>query len=297
MRKGFKVILIIAVCFIAAAVIAFFAAFAVSGFRFENMFPWHRAQDQGREVQLDIEDSINSVEIKTTADDVILKKASGAKTHIEYTEREKAPYDISVKNGTLYITQQDQEIDWKNINEFLPNILSELENAIEYESSQIVIYLPDQIYTDLTIANVSGKIVSEDTFSFENAAIAGVSGNITIRNMSIQDSIAAAAVSGRIELEKVTTSKAAFSTVSGEVSLTGCAFKKITVETTSGAVSLILTEAENLEVTTTSGDVYGQVLAEQDFHCTTVSGEVSVPGGGTNPWYIETVSGDILFTK
>ena len=295
MRKGYKVLVIIGICLIAAGLIISIITLAINGFQFRRLLPIHSEESEVNRIEQTITEKVDNIKIEAVEDNVILMKADDGVFRVLYAERANVKYTFSVTNGTLKLSRND--VDWSKPGNWLSNLIENIQDGLYGATRDIIIYLPETSYKTLELTSVSGDIVSEESFSFVNAALTNVSGDITLRGINPTGALAIATTSGNIFIENVNADMTSFAAVSGEVTLKNSVFTSITGSTVSGDVVLEYIEAEDLDFETTSGDVSGRIREAQDFHCETTSGEISVPTGGTNPWYIETVSGDINITK
>ncbi|MBQ9885245.1 MAG: DUF4097 family beta strand repeat protein [Lachnospiraceae bacterium] len=295
MRKGYKVLVIIGICLIAAGLTISIITLAINGFRVNRLLPTNPEESEINRIEQTITEKVDNIKIEAVEDNVILMKADDGVFRVLYAERANVKYTFSVTNGTLKLSRND--VDWSRPGNWLSNLIENIQDGLYGATRDIIIYLPETSYKTLELTSVSGNIVLEENFSFVNAALTDVSGNITLRGINPTGTLAIATTSGNIFIENVNSGMTTFAAVSGAVTLKNSVFESITGSTVSGEVVLEYIEAENLDFETTSGDVTGRVREAQDFHCETTSGEISVPTGGTNPWYIETVSGDINITK
>lgn len=316
MRKGYKIVLFIGLGFIAAAIIVFVIAFAFSGFRIRRMVSVTQAQVMTEAEEKEITEPFDSIKIETAEDDVILKRSESGICRIEYTNRGNAEYQLSVKNGTLQLIQN--ELKWNDPGSFLQNLAGTIQGWGSFEKYQIILYLPEDSYQNLELTDVSGDILSEEKLSFTNVGVSTVSGSSTLKNMQAAEAFSVSSTSGKVTVENVdevkiltassvsgmieingadVSVKASVSNVSGKILLKNAAFQLVEAENGSGEVYLENIDAKELEIETVSGDVTGKIRKTQAFQCTTVSGKISVPDGGINPWSIETVSGDIQITR
>ena len=318
--KG-KIWLFISILCIAAGLGLMLASGLRSGGDLEDVLSGAGYAEHLTEKTYDVDESFHSVSVRASSDDVQLLPAEDGRCRVSCGESERCRYRVSVENGTLTVTREDEGKGQIGI-------------SFSTESIPLRIYLPEQSCKALTVDCSSGDVEAAEGLRFDKAEIGTTSGEIALRDFTAKEltlsstsgdislsrcdlgTLELSSTSGEIDLEDVVCTGAAklratsgdstledstlgsldLSCTSGQVTLTrtvcGGALK---VETTSGEITLRDLGAESFELSTTSGDVEGSVRGPVDFIVDSTSGDIHTSGGvrGAAPCRVSTHSGDV----
>ena len=242
---------------------------------------------------------------------------------VECVEEEYARYAVSVKDGTLEITCQNNKKWYHYI-------------GISFGRPKVTVCLPAAAYGNLTIDTDTSDMEIPEAFSFtgldisastgkinSSAYVSGVvnvktsTGDIAVKNITA-DAMSLTASTGHVTVIdvtcagemriKVSTGKSMLKNVrcdslwsigdTGDMTLANViAEEKMTIERSTGDVKLEGCDAGELEVTVSTGNVTGSLLSEKIFIVKTDTGKVNVPESVTGgKCKITTDTGDIKIT-
>ncbi len=311
-----KKAVIVASVMIVAGIITVISALAINGFRWPNVTVnlAHMTSEPVNYIKktVDIKDKFTAIDVKSASDvDVVVKKASGDTSYVEYYDCENLTHHVDVSDGVLRITADDSRNAAFNI------------SIGVYSGSwpSVTVYLAGTEYDDLKIVTSSGDVDMEYYLAMSNIDIKASSGDVTVKGANA-DSLTVETNSGDILLDSISAKNAGISATSGDVSLENMVLtdsidlrtssgditsgsikaKHINCHASSGDVALNDCNASELDIVTSSGDVSIGIGSEMkyEYNTKTSSGDVNVPDsveGADGKCNIETSSGDISVTQ
>lgn len=242
--------------------------------------------------------SINVHTTKTT----LLPSEDGT-LKIECFEAEKMKHTASVTGDTLFIEVEDNRKWYDHI-------------GIITGSPAVTVYLPDDIYSSLSVETNTGDVTVSKELSFSSVEIVGDTsdvkclskitkkleietdtgsinvenaecekislltdtGNITVKKSSTEGDIKIETDTGKTKLSGVFCKDFFAESNTGDLILESViASGKISVETDTGDVVFESSDADSLFIETSTGDVTGTLLTEKVFVIDTSTGDISVP--------------------
>lgn len=233
----------------------------VGASRSGSFLPVAKAAGKVEQKELIVEEAFDRIVINEISADVELQPAADGVCRIFYSQTEREPLEVSVKNGTLTVERKSK----KNFGLF----------SIGDELGTTTLYLPETVCKEIELYTVSGDIRMKPGVLAETLTLETVSGDVTLSKLALE-ALSASTVSGDVRLNQLTASAIGCGTTSGEIILDGC-------------------DAKRLELETVSGDVTATLLTAKAVSTSTVSGDVSVPNtrADADPCHVETVSGNI----
>lgn len=274
MRRGTKILLIVAASLMAAGILISAAA-ALSGGRFNKTAAedvTHRANG-----------AFESIRIVTSSSDVSVKISESGECYAVCSENDKLTYSLVTEGGTLMLTENDSRKWYDHIGFF-------------FGTMKVTLYVPQGAYTELSVRNGSGNIVcSEQDISFESVSLSAASGNIFFRTPA--DELSVRSSSGEISVRGSTCSKIELLNVSGSIEAESADVREMSVRTQSGNIQLreitvmsVLSaesssgnidmercDADTLELKSSSGNIRGTLLSDKIFNLKTNSGKIEAP--------------------
>jgi DUF4097 and DUF4098 domain-containing protein YvlB len=260
MRTEKKIAILVAIALVVLGMIIAFAAMVLAKFDMTKMVNTAAFEEK----TYDISDDYEDISIKIKGQDLQILKSADKDTHFVCYENEKETFDVEVSGKKL-------EIEHKvKIEPFVGIHIGETVKPCK-------LYLPKDIYDDLTGEFGSTDVVIDEGFTFEDVKLETGSGDITISDLKTDD-IKLHSGSGEITLkDTVCTDKMSIDTGSGDITLDSC-------------------DAFDMEFKTGSGDITGTILSAKTFETRTGSGDVTIPEDGNGgKCYAKTGSGDITF--
>lgn len=296
MNKGSKRWLLTAVILIIAGAVVFVGALASINFDFTKLST-QKIETNTYEFTEDF-DSI-FVNVETAA--VTFVPSDNDVCKVACVEEESLKHSAKIQDGTLTISAVDNRKWYDHI-------------GIDFFCSpKVTVYLPEEVYTSLSVATATGNIEIPDKFSFETVAVAGRTSNITC-HAQVSKSVEVNTTTGNITLGSAQTETVKLSATTGNVIVHDVACNELTAKSSTGHIQLknVIAEesmkahnttggvefgscdAADIMVNTSTGDVEGTLLSEKIFITDTSTGRVSVPkttSGGKCE--ITTSTGDI----
>lgn len=259
----------------------------------------------------------------STADIEILPSDDG-KVKVICTEQEKLIHSVTVENGVLEISLVDSRKWYDHISLF------------SFESSKIIVYLPESEYGRLRIRGSTGDVKAAEGFTFSSidfllstgdseilssstglVSVEADTGDITIRDITVRE-LSLTVTTGRIELSKaavteeieinVSTGKALLSDITcrnlisdgdtGDITLKNVvASEKFDIERSTGDVKFESSDAAEIEIKTDTGNVTGSFKTDKIIFADTDTGRVDVPKSVTGgKCEIKTDTGNVKIT-
>lgn len=208
----------------------------------------------------------------------------------------------AVENGTLKIRQDDNRQWHQHI-------------GIYWEKTYLQVYLPEDVYGQLTIQSDTSDVTIPADFTFENVTITTDTGDLTVAcqvtqqlsmtsttgDMAVRgiasQSITAAATTGDVYMQDITCNDLSVSTTTGDKYLADVQCGTLKLEATTGDSELRNVvaagdarlesdtgdwelegfDAANITITTDTGDVEGTLRSDKIFFVITDTGDVEVP--------------------
>lgn len=298
MKTHGKFLLIFASCMVILGSILFVVAMSINGWDFTKL-NIRNFQTNVHEITSDF----NSIQLETDTADINFKLSSDGKCKVVCYEEEKTNHLVTVKDGILKITEQNQK-EWYD---YL---------GLNFGNSKVTVYLPQSSFDSLILNADTSDVVIDKELSFLNldirlstgdakiysnvtntAKIVSSTGDITIQNNSIgaldlslttgdvdimnvtcQGEIKIKITTGDVDLMNVTCSKLTTTGDTGDLEMTNViATQSFNIERDTGEVNFERCDAGEIYIETDTGDVKGSLLTPKIFMITTDTGDVRVP--------------------
>ncbi len=263
MRKGSKILITVGCAMLVLGIVlVLIGGLTDGGFRISP-----KGASKVESFEKVIEEPFSDIEVVEVSADVELRPAADGKCRISYSESERDPLEIRVKNGKLSLVRKSSKGNHLFFFSFGFN---------SQKMDSTVLYLPPSVCQTLHVETVSGSIQLESGLPVETVELSAVSGSIQAKELTPKR-LSLEAVSGALALEEVR------------------ADEKISCETTSGDIRLTRCDAQELTLESVSGDITAELLTAKQNHTDTVSGDVEAPSSDASAGTCraETVSGDI----
>ncbi len=318
MKKSTKIWFITAASLMLAGIIIFAGVMTMLKWDFRKLST-NKYVDNVQEIS----ESYQSIVVNVKTADITVLPTDSEATTVKAHYESKLKYNVTVKDGTLYIELLELKkwYDWISIG---------------FDSTKITVYVPRNLSTSLTVTRSTGDLTVTDLPNLNKIDASGSTGDVAISNVSSQ-SIKLKVSTGDITLNGVTASsidlKASTGDVSisssscsgsinialstGDTTLSGVRCKNLAssastgdvtlndlivaeslaVERSTGDVTFNACDAGSINVNTTTGNVKGSLCTSKIFYAKANSGSVNVPqstSGGLCT--INTSSGNINIT-
>ncbi len=234
MNKGLKIFSVICGILILAGIALVCIALALGG---------GLNGEKTNEVTLNAEGEFNSISVKASITDIIIKKSANGTSYAVCDESEKIKYDLKVENQVLILS----EIDNRKWYDYI---------GIYFGGREAVLYLAEDFYDSISVNISSGDIsCEEETLTFGNARLHVSSGKINISSNASQ-ALDLSATSGNIYISKLSCESLTADASSGKITVSDVSARKsITMKATSGNINIERTTAESISIKASSGNI------------------------------------------
>lgn len=301
MKKNTKLWLIIATSLILIGCILF------AGVMFSLRWDFTKlSTDKFETNTYEIREPFHNISIETDTTDIIFTLSDDGTCKVECTEEENTRHSVTVEHGTLIV----ERLDERDLHDYIGNI------GIPVNSTKITVYLPQEEYTSLLIAESTGDIHIPQDFHFQDVDIALSTGDVVF-SASASQLVKIQTSTGDIRVENTSATHCDFSVSTGDVYLSDLTCKnlittgrtgdismdhvvatgKLSIARSTGDVRFARCDAYEIFVKTDTGDIAGSLLTDKIFITETSTGDIQVPNtttGGTCE--IRTNTGDIAIT-
>lgn len=226
-----------------------------------------------------VEQAFDDLHITVSATDVQLVPTTADHTVIACRESDKLTYTATVREGTLFIREEDARRWYDHIGVF-------------FTEQELIVQLPQDAYRSLYLRAASGDITLPDSLSFDDMTLETASGDI--ETAAAAKTVSLKAVSGDIDVRGDDVDSLKVITTSGEIAIAVDCANNLQIESTSGDIDLSHIAATSLTVAVTSGDIdMEEVTAEQDITLKSVSGDMELDRCDAAVLTLKTTSGDV----
>ena len=279
MSKTKKIWIIVASCLLALGFIICVFISIVTNFdfgRFNSMSSEHN--------EYVFENDFDSVSVDVAVSKVTITKSDSKECRVECDEVSKMKHYVSVENGTLTIRFVDERKWYERI-------------GVSFCKMQVIVYLPNDAYTDFTIKSNTGDVTVSDGFSCRNITIKGNTSGIAC-NASASETMDIDTDTGAVSVENVSAGAMNLKCSTGKIQVNSAKIdKKADFKTSTGKIILVNVVAEgelsavsatgNIEfencdaasiyMKSNTGNVKGSLLTPKVFITDTGTGSIKVP--------------------
>lgn len=195
----------------------------------------------------EISQSFDRISVDTEEADVRFVLSEDGRCRVECREEEKAIHTVTVRDGTLKITVDNQKrwYDYIGIDAFC--------------APQITVYLPETEYISLLVWGETGDVEIFGDFFFREVEIAVDTGDLTLKDVVAEQTIMLETNTGDIRLEGCDAAELSLETDTGDISgslltekifLTEVSTGDVQVpKTTTGGVCSAKTDTGDIDIT------------------------------------------------
>ena len=254
MKKAVTITLIV---IFALGLILIGTGLIVSKGNLSNVF----AKDVRTESRIDETETVTSLTLSVSADDIELYPSEDDKLHIKYWDSEKRPYVYSINGGTAELKQQNSIHSWLDFSRHI--------------SKTVKVFAPESIIGTLSIQLASGSVQSKGYI----ANVESLKLNISSGSASIGQSIVTNAninmASGSITLASITATNLYVNIASGNFTLTNSHIDgKLDIHMSSGDAEINNCEISTLKSEISSGTLSSDTLSVAAVNCQASSGNI-----------------------
>ena len=296
MKKSIMISLIVAGALVLSGAGLFAGAMTASGWDFSVLNTYEVVNNT-----YDVDEPFTNISIDTDKVDIRFAKSSDGKCRVATRDTSNHIYSVAVEDETLHI-----RVYFKGL----------FEIGIGVYESYVTVYLPEDVYGELTIKEDTGDIEIPENFSFESMDIELDTGDVTSR-ADTTGTCRIATTTGDVKVQGASVGHLALRTTSGDIAVSDvvCAGNfsanvrtgdtiltnltctdltstgttgelKLTNVITSGKIDIMRdtgdvtfegSDAANIKVKTDTGDVTGTLLSDKVFVYKTDTGDVDLP--------------------
>ena len=235
MKKGF---VIAAIVLITVGIVLFSVAFISCGFDFSKLST-AKVESNSYTINGDFE----RIEIRSDEADVTFKQTEGGRSWVECVERDKVKHKVTVEDGILKITVDDER-EW-----------TDRLTMFSFQSQSVTVYLPNDCYQILTVGVDTGDVFVPNTFSFGEADISTSTGSVDF-GASVDGRLGIKTSTGDVRLDHCDAGEITVRTSTGDVSGSLRTGKVFVAKTSTGRIDVPdTTSGGRCEITTSTGDI------------------------------------------
>ena len=224
MKKNI-VLITVAICLIIAGAALVGAALVAADFSLSGL-----ASEKFEEVTHTVDGDFEHIMISTDIHNVTLVPSPDSVCRIVGSESENLEIGFEIENNTLVVKIKDDRKWYDHI-------------GIYTAETYITLYLPESVYSSLTVATLTGDVLIPEDFTFTGASIAASTADISVF-AKIEGELALACSTGDITVSGVNPTKLDASVSTGDILIENVKTDgKITLECSSGKIELHGVEA------------------------------------------------------
>ncbi len=229
-----------------------------------------------------INESFENINIQTNTADIKLLLSNDNTCQVVCVEQEHLRHSVAVKDGTLTITQSQDDRKWYH------------HIGISVKTTKITVYLPRELYTSLTVHSTTGDTEIPSDFQFQTIDISCTTGDIEC-NASASVSMKLKCSTGDIEAKGISVGELDTSVNTGDIELSDIeCHGDIRVGFTTGDAELSDISCKNLSAKGNTGDfVMEDMIVSEKITAGTNTGDIRFQGCDAAEIFMKTNTGDI----
>ena len=281
MRKGKKIALLVAVLLVVLGAALGVGAALLGDLTLEGL----DAQELVTET-IPITEDFQNISINDSFSDIYFLPSEDDTCKLVFTRLTDVTYTAGVEGDTLAITGEDGR-KWYEMIQFGPG----------WGELEMVVYLPETQYRDLTITSGAGDLNIPSNFVFDFALLTTASGDVIFRG-GVEKALTLQTASGDILAENVRAESLTVNTSSGTIALnTVTVGGNLNLDSSSGEMDLTAVECGELIANSSSGEIEcSDVLAKISIQMHSDSGELQLIDCDAASLLLTSSSGDITGT-
>ena len=235
----------------------------------------------------EIEDEFTNISVTALTSDITIDRSDDGKCRVEFFQPDYMELEAGVNNGTLEI-----EVNEDDPARLVFNIMS--------KTPTIKVYLPEEVYEDLSIDVTTGDIILGGISYGGSVDIKVTTGDIGIGN-NVSDDLTYGDLNievntGDIVIDNVGCQDLIYNVVTGDIQLRDVlAADNINITGTTGDLTFDGCDAGRITVNLVTGDINGTLLTDKHFDAHTVTGDIDVPSSSEGGrCELTTTTGDIV---
>jgi DUF4097 and DUF4098 domain-containing protein YvlB len=279
MNKSIKIILILAVIFLALGGILFTVTMSKLNWDF-NVLDTNKYQTNTYEIT----ENFESISLNTNTTDVSFIPTQLDTATVVCFEKESETHNVTVLDGVLTVTY--------NQSSFLKKL-----SFFNFKKPNITISLPQAEYNDLIIVGDTSDITLTNELTFSNVNVTINTGDVTV-NSTIKENLKISTTTGDITIYDTSVNNADLSVTTGDIGIAklNCT-NDLKISVTTGDSKLNDVQCKNLISTGDTGDLeLNNVIASEKFIIDRDTGDVDAKSCDASEIQVTTDTGDVEMT-
>ncbi len=276
MSKAAIIWLIVAAALVILGIVLFVVTMAINDWDFTKIST-HKYETNEHEIR----DSFVNISVNTDTADIQFVLSDDGECKVVCYENSKTKHVVSVKDETLTVQLTDERKWYDHI-------------GIGWGKSKITVYLPETVYTSLSIKESTGNVEIPQDFTFESMDISTSTGNVK-NAASASGHVKINTSTGNIHLENITAAALSLSVSTGDVTASDVnCIADVTVKVSTGNVKLANLSCANLFSTGSTGNItLKTVIASEKLSIERSTGDVKFEGCDASEIFVETDTGNV----
>jgi len=231
--------------------------------------------------EYEIYDNFKDIKIITDTANIEFVTSEESNSLVICDEQKNVNHLVKVKDDTLLIEVNDNRKWYEHI-------------GINFSTSKITIYLPENDYGKLLVESSTGNINIPKSFKFKSIDILVSTGDI-MNYASVYDNIKIKTSTGNIRVENISANMLDFSTSTGNIDVVNVnCYSDINVNVSTGKTNVTNANCKSIISSGSTGNVsLNSVIAIEKFWVKRSTGDVSFKDCDANEIYINTDTGDV----
>lgn len=252
MNRTLKAVIVAVALIVVGAVLAGCGLFAMDG-------AWDLFSGSGKLIttQETITGEFTNIDIDTDWADLELLPSPDGTCYYKAATYDNMFCSYTVENGTLKISQDDSRKWHQHI-------------GIYWEKTSLQVYLPEDVYGQLTIQSDTSDVMIPADFTFENITITTDTGDVNL-SCQVTQQLSMTSTTGDMAVRGIAPQSITAAATTGDVYMEDITCNDLSVSTSTGFCRILRADvAQSLSAASTTGDKY---LA--DVQCGTLKMEAS----------------------
>ena len=271
---------------IIAAVLVIIGALIFTSALFAADFDFNKLSSEKFETNTYTADgNFENIEIECETADVMFKASADGNCRVECNENEKLKHTVTVKDGILRVSANDERKWYDHITFF------------GSRKASVIVYLPETSYASLSIGITTGDVHLPRGFEFGSVMIDGTTGDVEIAS-EIINTLDVRSTTGDTRISDVSAGDIILSVTTGDIEADNVkADGDFTFKLTTGEVEMDNVTCKNFDGKGSTGDVVLEnVIAKEKLSVKTGTGDVIFEDCDADEIYVKTTTGHVKGT-
>ena len=217
--------------------------------------------------EIEVTEEFKDIEAAVNIGNVTIRRSDEADCYVERYQDKKAPFEVSVENGKLLITQKERKnVPWYEYLSLLADI------------PRVVVFLPKEEYGDIALKTDTGKIAAVGELSSDSMSLTSETGDISISDMACKRQLSANTDTGEIKISDTTCSDLKMQGETSSMQLRDVVSAgTFDIVTETGSIKFDDCDASQITAQVETGSITGTLRSSKRFEAKVETGSVHVP--------------------